>query len=75
MNRRTQEAEAGELLNLRPILVEFKFQNSQGYPVKPCVKKKKKELVKMLTLRYAYILLHFKLTEYNSLEGVDIVDI
>jgi hypothetical protein len=42
-NPSTQEAEAGEFLSSRPAGLQSEFQDSQGYPEKPCIKKPKKQ--------------------------------
>ena len=42
-NPSTQEVETGRFLNSRPAWSTKYFQDSQGYPEKPCLKKKKKK--------------------------------
>jgi hypothetical protein len=42
-NPSSREAEAGEFLSSRPSGLQSKFQDSQGYTEKPCLKKQKQK--------------------------------
>jgi hypothetical protein len=53
-NPNTQEAEAGGFLSSRPVRgLQSKFQDSQGYTEKPCLKKKQQQQQKILSIGYA----------------------